>query len=86
MWSRESSTNLLSPKIKNNSKKLSLISNKKLKKEKMKLLLTGASVLMTVDTDRIKVLSASVLPTKTTEGIQGEEKGYRSSQGLLGRT
>lgn len=55
----------------------------------MKLLLTGASDLMTVDTNRTKVLSAviaSILPTKTTEGIQGEGSGYRPSQELLGRT
>lgn len=47
----------------------------------MNLLLAGASDLMTVDTNSTwvpSVVIASVLATKTSEGIQGEECGCRS--------
>lgn len=50
-------------------------------------LLHGANNLMTIDTNRAEILRAiiaSVLPTKTGEGIQGEESGCRSSQRLFG--
>lgn len=53
----------------------------------MNLLLIGVSDLMRVGTDRKEVLSAfiaSVLLTKTSEGIQGEESRCRLSQGYLG--